>query len=797
MIRNYFKTAFRNLFRNKTYAAITISGIAIALTAFWLIALYIADEFSYDRYHKNAGRIVRVAQHARWDGGELNLASTSAPIAPALKSAFAEIQEVTRIFPEGDGIISFDDKSIKVNDIFFADAAVFKIFSHSFLAGDANTALSKPQAIVLTESLAKIFFDEPLKALNQTIHFENNYPNLVTGVIKDVPQNSHLKFSALRSVPANLPAEWQNFNALTYLLLQKGTDYKKLEAKLPEFAAATIQKIMGIDDYRMELQPLTSIHLHSSLGGEMGANGSMSRIYIFMAIAFLILVIAVINYMNLSTARSSVRVKEVGLRKVLGSDRGHLVGLFITEALVMTFVAALIAFFLVSLLLPFFNNVAEKNLDIWRFGTLYTLTVLIAFVLLTGVASGVYPALFLSRFKTIAALKGQMGNMSGTILFRKSLVVFQFVVTVVMIAGALVIYRQLQYTGKKDLGFNKDQVLTFHIHDRQVRSQVASIKSQLLANPLIRNVAVAGNPIGNNDLGSHGFVFENANGTFSSGSRMALELMVDADYIPTLDIKLAQGRNFIGSNNADKYGAALVNETLVKELGWKEAIGKRVRFTYGQNETAERKVVGVVKDFHTYSLQHRVEPMVLMMPPVPSMEDNLYVKINTEKTAEAIAFIEETYRKFDKTAPPEFHFLDQNFAKQYSAEQRQHQLSLAFSFLSIFIACLGLFGLAAFTAQQKIKEIGIRKVLGATVGSITLMLGKDFIKLVFISILIATPIAWWATGRWLEDFAYRIHLSWWMFFVAGFAAMIVAMATVSFHAVKAATANPVKNLRAE
>jgi putative ABC transport system permease protein len=340
-------------------------------------------------------------------------------------------------------------------------------------------------------------------------------------------------------------------------------------------------------------------------------------------------------------------------------------------------------------------------------------------------------------------------------------------------------------------------VLTFHIHDRNVRSQVNAIKSQLLQNPLIQNVAVAGNPIGNNDLGSRGFTFEKTDGSFLPTKKMALELMVDADYVPALDIKLKKGRNFFASTDADKYTAALVNETLVKELGWKNAIGKRVRFDFGQEETGERTVVGVVKDFHTYSLQHKMEPMVLMMPPAPSMEDNLYVKINTAKTTEALAFIEKVYKQFDKSNPIEFHFLDQNFAQQYANEQKQEQLSLIFTVLAVLIACLGLFGLAAFTAQQRIKEIGVRKVLGASVASITIMLGKDFIKLVCLSILIAAPIAWFTMNKWLEDFAYRINIGWTVFVIAGFVAMFIALFTVSFHAIKAAVANPVESLRTE
>ncbi len=797
MIKNYLKISIRNLLKNKTYSIINIGGIAIGLTAFWLIALYVGDELSYDRYNKNAGRIVRVAQHARWDGNIIDEATTSVPFAQSLQNEFPEIQEATRILPEGGGIVTYKEKSIQEDNIFFTDKNIFDVFTYPFLYGDPKTALANPESIVLTETLAKKLFGDPANAVGQTIYFENHQSNLITGVIKDVPENSHLRFTALRSIPANYTDAWQNFYAYTYLLLKKGTDYKQLENKMPQWAGKTIQKMMGIKDYRIELQPLTSIHLQSNLVAEISANGSLSRVYIFILIAALVLFIAVINYMNLSTVRSSIRVKEVGIRKVIGSGRRSLVTMFITDALVMTFIAALIAVFLVIILLPFFNTLANKNLIIWRFGIFNTIVALTAFSLLTGIVSGVYPALLLSRFKTIPALKGQMGNLSNGILFRKSLVVFQFVITVVMIAGSLVVYQQLKYTSNKDLGFNKKQVLTFHIHDQNVRTQTGAIKTQLLQNPLIQGVAVAGNPIGNNDIGTQGFVFEKTDGSFSTSTKLAEELMVDEDYIPTMDIKMLTGRNFKSDGDADKYTAALVNETLVKEMGWKNPIGKRIRFTYGEDQKGERTVVGVVKDFHTFSLQHKVEPMVMLMPPDASMGDNLYVKINTAKTPGALAYLEKVYKQFDKSNPVEFHFLDQNFASQYAAEQKQEELSLIFTVLAVFIACLGLFGLAAFTSRQRVKEIGIRKVLGASVSSLTFMLSKDFIKLVIIAIVIAIPVAWLGMNKWLEGFAYRINIHAGIFIVAGVIAILIALLTVSFQAIKAAVANPVKSLRTE
>lgn len=798
MLRNYFKIACRNLIRHKAYSAINIFGLASGLAAFWMIVLYIADELSYDRFNTNADRICRVVQHARWGENDMYEVPTSAPFAPALTSEFPEIQEATRILTEGGGVISYNDKTLKTGDIFFADKNIFAVFTFPFLYGDPASALGAPQSIVINESLAVKLFGDAQKALNQTIYFEGNFPNKITGIIKDVPQNSHLHFSAIRSLPADFLGGWQNFNVYTYLLLKQGIDYKSFEAKLPQFAARTIQKIMKVDDYKMELQPLTSIHLHSDLQYEISANGSISRVYMFLTIAILILIIAIINYVNLSTARSASRVREVGVRKVVGSGKRQLAAMFVTESVLVTIIAAVIAVFIIQVALPSFNLLTDKQLTVWRFGKATSVLFLTAFALLTGVISGIYPSLFLSRFRTIPALKGQMGNLAGNVLFRKSLVVFQFVITVVMISGSLVIYRQLKYAVTKDLGFNKDQVLTFHIDNRDVRNQTDALKTQLLQNPSIEAVAVAGNPIGNNDLGGLGYNFETQQGDFSAGTTMAQELMVDADYIPAMEIKMLTGRNFSDAKQSDKYGSALINETLLKKLNWTNPVGKRMKFSIDENGTmGERTVIGVIKDFHTYSLQHKVEPLVMVMPPAPSMGDNLYVRIARGKINEGVAWMNQVYSRFDKINAAEYHFLDANFAKQYGAEQKQGQVALVFTLLAVLIACLGLFGLATFTAGQRTKEIGIRKVLGASVAGIVQMLSAEFIKLVVTAAFIAFPIAWFVLNKWLENFAYHVAVGWWMLVASGLVALLIALITVSFRAIKAAIANPVKSLRTE
>jgi putative ABC transport system permease protein len=799
MIKNYFKTAWRNLQRNKIYAAINISGIAVGLAAFWLIALYVFDELSFDHSFSNSNRIYRIVQHASWPGGNMNIVPVSAPFAPAFKNNFPEVEDAARIDIEGGGVIKYEDKVLKQDDICFADNSLFHLFNYHFLYGNAATALTDPQSIVITESLANKIFGDASKALNQTILFgTGNYPNKVTGVIADMPKNSHLQFSGIRSFGNAIDKDgWQNFYIYTYILLKKGTDINAFEKKLPAFASKTIAKAMGVTDYRMELQPLTSIHLHSNLDYELSTNGSVSRVYMFVVIALLVLLIALINYMNLSTARSATRIKEIGIRKVVGSSRKHLAGLFISEALLVTFIAAAIACVLVQLSLPSFNQLSGKNLNLWYFGGVKTIGAVILFALVTGIISGSYPSLFLSRFKTIPSLKGQLGNIRANIVFRKSLVVFQFVIAVCLISGSFIIYKQLQYVNNKDLGFNKTQVLTFHIDDMKVRNEIPELKQALLKSPLIEGVAVAGNPIGNNDLGGHDFSFEK-NGVMQQTSQMAKQFFVDEDFLKTADIKLLQGRNFSNQMSTDKYGAAIINETLMKELGYTNAIGKKMQYRINENaEISYRIIVGVVKDYHVYSLQHAIEPMVMLMPPAPNEQDNLYVKIAKGKTAQALAYLKNTYTTFDANNTADFHFLDENFAKQYAAEQNQEKLSLTFTVLAFIIACLGLLGLVIFATAQRTKEIGIRKVLGASVTSVTILLGKDFTKLVVIATIIAVPVAWFAMNKWLQDFAYRINIEWWMFLLSGCTAVIIALATVSFQAIKAAIANPVKSLRTE
>jgi putative ABC transport system permease protein len=796
MLINNVRSAYRNLKRHKSYAFINVFGLAVSLAACWMIVLYVKDELSYDRFNENADRIVRVVQHEQWEGGNMHLAVTSAPFAPMLKQQFPQIEDAVRIDPEGGGLIAHGNTTMKVNDIIAADASLFHIFSFDFIEGNAATALSDPQSIVITESLARTLFGNLEPVMNQMVIFPGYNPARVSAVIRDIPPNSHLRFSAVRPLPAGFSGAWQNANLYTYLLLKTQASLQSLRRQLPAFVAGTIQKEMHVTQYQLELQPLASIHLKSNLAYELSLNSSFSRIYTFSAIALLILFIAIINYVNLATARASARVKEIGVRKIMGSGKGQLASLFITEAVLVTFLAGLIALVLISFSMPLYNQLTGKNLSVWRFGVWPSFVFIILFSIVAGFVSGIYPSLVLARFQTIPALKGNTGKMGGTVFFRKSLLVFQFVITVFMISASFVIYRQMQYVNHADLGFNKEQVVTFHIDNKSLRSRISVIKTKLLQSPLIEGVAVAGNPIGNNDLGTHGYYYENNQQAVSLQTKSVQELIIDADYLATMQIRLKEGRNFSEKISTDQADAILVNETLVKELGWDRPLGKKM-LSVNNKDGQPKTVIGVLRDFHTYSFQHKVEPLVLVLPPDTKEQDNLYVRLAKGKITEALAYLNQTYKSFDPGNSAEYHFLDQNFAHQYESEQKQGLLALLFTILAMVLSLVGLFGLVHFTAQQLTKEIGIRKVLGASLFNIVYLLSWNYLKLIVIAACIALPVSWFVMHRWLSDFAYRIPLQIGVFIAAGCLSAVMALITLALQGLKSGMANPVQSLRSE
>lgn len=794
MLKNYFITAWRNIRRYSIFSFINISGLALSFTAVWLIALFVAHELSYDRFHEKAGRIYRLVSHGKWGTEKFDITGTSGLAAAALKNDFPEVEDAVRIHAEGGGILTYQDKTIKEDNIFFTDPSFFTVFTWHFLAGNTH-ALEKPNSMVLTRSLAAKLVQDPLSALNKTVKMDNTLYT-VTGVIDDMPDNSHFNCKAVRSFPSGLRGDWGTLEFYTYVLLKKQADVNRLRAKLPAFVTKYLTVNARNIHFSLELQPLTAIHLHSHLAYELSDNHDIKYTYVIAIVGLLVLLIALINYINITTARASIRLREVAVRKIIGSNGKNLVGLFLTESFLTIICAAIISLALVILTMPLFNYVTGKQLTIWQFGIAPTVLCMLTFCGITGLIGGWYPAFFLSKFKTIPALKNQLGDVKGQTIFRKSLVLFQFAITVVMITTSLIIYLQLNFMTHTDLGFNKKQLLTFHLDSRPVRTRVEALRTALLQNPMVKAVASASNPIGNNNIGMTDYSVEK-NGVFDDHSNLAYWLTIDPDFIPTMQIKLLEGRNY-SKNIASDSVSVMVNEAFVKKQGWASAMGKRI--SRGKDSTGKfiaANIIGVVKDFHIYSLQHQIGPMVMELPRQLYDRDNMYVRIDDSHTAQTIKYIENTFRKFDAASPFEYHFLDKNFAAQYEAEQKQGQVLLGFTILTIVISCLGLFGLITFTVGKRVKEIGIRKVLGASVQNTVLLLTKSLLQVVFISLLLALPASWLISHKWLQDFAYRIQLQWWMFAVAGIISLIIAFATLSVQAIKAAVANPVKSLRAE
>jgi len=794
MFKNYFTTAWRNLIKHKVFSFINIFGLALSLTAVWLIALFISDELSYDGYHKNANRIYRLATHGKWGEEKFDITGTSGLAAAALKNDFPDVEDAVRIHPEGGDIISYEDKKIKEGSIFFADPSLFSVFSYHFLAGDV-LALQKPNSVVLTKTLAAKFFPDPQAALNKTVKIDNRLAT-VSGVIEDVPHNSHFTFNAVRSFPDDYKGDWQALEIYTYILLKENANINQLRQKMPAFA----KKYFSVNgpgvQFSLELQPLTDIHLHSHLSYELGENRDIKYIYVLSIVGLLILIIAFINYINITTARASTRLREVAVRKIIGSGRTSLASLFLTESIITIFCAAAISMVLVTLVMPLFNYFAGKELSIWQAGITRTVLLILAFSFVTGLIGGWYPAFFLSKFKTIPALKNQLGDVKGQTIFRKSLVLFQFAVTVIMITGSLIIYLQLNYVLTTDLGFNKKQLLTFHLDSRELRKNVPALRTALLQNPMVKAVASAGNPIGNNNIGMMEYFVEK-NGALEERSKLAYGLIIDPDFIPAMQIKFIEGRNFSAAIPTDS-NQVIVNEAFIKKQGWASGMNKRMSRGKDSNGIVHyANIIGVVKNFHIYSLQHKVEPIIMQLPQNARDRDNIYVRLQEQNLPQGLAFVEHTFRQFDASSPFEYHFLDNNFAAQYRGEQKQGQLLLAFTILTIVIACLGLFGLITFTVEKRVKEIGIRKVLGAGTGSMVALLTTSLLKVVLISLLVSVPLSWLVMNKWLQDFAYRIQLQWWMFTLAGIISMLIALITLSFQAIKAAIANPVKSLRSE
>lgn len=807
MIKNFIITAWRNLKTQKFFSLINTFGLSVGLTSCMLIGAYLYTELNYDTYsvyHKQLYRVILTDQE---NNSAAVFPSVDIAVGPGIANAFPGVKAFTRLSRRGPVFVKYGENDFKEQHIAIADSNFLQLFSIPLIAGNTNVALKEPNSLVISEAFkTKYFGNSP--ALGKMITIGNELMK-VTGIIDKVPDNSHFHADAFISLATyDTPATkqtWSNVGEFTYLLLDKNTDPKKLEAQFPQLVAKhvvpEIQHDMGVslseaqksvNTFVFSLQPLTDIHLHSNTKYEFEANGDIRYVFIFSALALFILVLACINFTNLSTASSVRRSKEIGIRKVLGSEKGTLISQFLTESILLTFIAMALALGLVYLLLPYFNNLSGKHIAISYFFNYKTVIAEVLLAVLVGSLAGVYPAFFLSSFKIIQVLKGSSFTPKGAgNSLRSGLIVMQFAISTSLIIATFVVYQQLHFMQNKKLGYNKNQLLVLS-DTYTLGNNVQAFEQQLLNDKRVVSGTVSSSVPGYNDMGGTEVYASNIGDNNTHASIQINIYWIQHSYIPTMEMHLSEGRNFYPSAPADS-SSVILNQTAVKALGFADIdpIGKTL-IRSGQRHYT---VVGVVKDFNYTSAKNKVGP--LMMLASDGSVGNIILRINTKNIPQLISDIKKQWETYNTGAPFNYSFLDDQFASLYSTEQHTGQIFTSFSIIAVIIACLGLFGLAAFVIRQRVKEIGVRKVLGASSAGITVMLSKQFLKLVLIAVVIAFPLTWLAMSKWLQAFAYRVDMHWWVFVVSGFIAFAVAALTVSFQSVKASLANPVRNLRSE
>src|SRR5450755_1378828 len=809
MLRNYFITAWRNLIKNKAFSIINILGLSSGLCCFLLILLYVQDELHYDQFNKKADRIYRVYSRIRFGGTSLEFPLSSDPMGAVLKKDYPQVEQYTRIFT------SNGSKQIKKGDLYITeqrvanvDSTFFDVFTFPAVYGVTGNALSDPNSVIITESAAKKYFGTT-NALGRVVETNEKGKTLykVTAVIRDMPDNSHFHFDFLFSMK-NVDYPWNNYlshNFFTYLVLRPGTDYKTFEKNfipyidryvLPQ--AKQFMQLSSMEDFKKAgnkleytLQPLTKIHLYSAGQFEMQPGGNIQYVYIFSAVAIFILLIACINFMNLTTARSAKRAREVGIRKVLGTRRKDLIFQFLSESTMMVIISLIIAIFASFIFIPGFNALADKSIKPSLLFSPLILPWLIALPIVVGLMAGLYPAFFISGFRPIEVLKGKFktGSTSGGSL-RSLLVVFQFTTSIILILGTMVVYRQLHFIQTKNLGYNKDQVIIIN-GAGVLNEKLNTYKTELLKLPGVINSTVSYFLPVNSNRSDQTFSTSPVM-TSTNGFNMQT-WYVDDKFLKPRGIKLQKGKNFLKSTVSDS-NSTIINETCARIIGYADPVGKQVFSGGGGQQVKAFTIIGVIKDFNFSSLKQPIGPLSLFLSDNPG---TISFRVNPSAMKSFLAKSETLWKQFAPSMPFSFQFMDEAFAEMYQSEQRVGKIALLFTTLAILIASLGLFGLATFMAEQRMKEIGIRKVLGASVQRIVRLMTAEFIRLIFISFVIAAPIGWWAMNKWLNDFVYRTHISWWMFALSAFLALAVALITVSIQAFRAAIINPVKSLKTE
>jgi putative ABC transport system permease protein len=805
MIKNYLKTTVRFLLKSKTFSFINIIGLSTGTLCCLYILLYVQDQYSYDKHYKNDKDIYRINSLLDSRGVIHNMSTASPPIAPALKNDFPEVQQFTRLIGSrsaDQNLVQYKNKSFYEQDVVYVDSTFFDIFTHQFVNGNAANVLAEPFSVVLLKSVADKLFgkEEPIGKLI-TIDNDNGKNDFkVTGVVDESLGKSHVHATMFITMNSGGIGEYvrqnnnwagQNFTN-SYVKLYPGTDPVSLEKKLPGFLnkyGAQELKNLGMQK-RLHLQPVSSIHTTSGYDVELSETVSPSFLNILLLIALLIQVIACINFMNLSTARASNRAKEVGVRKVVGAERKDLIKQFMSESFLLSFIGVLIALPLLFLALPFLNQVTHSDVHLHFFNNYQIWLLLGGIVIVTGIVAGSYPAFYLSAFQAIKVIKGNFTNHISAAAIRRSLVVFQFTLAVILIAGIVVIYSQLNFIEHKDVGFDKNQKLIFSFYTDDTKNKVESFASDLRQLAEVKEVSKANNYLGHFVPNDYGVYLAGGN---EATAVDAQNMSTDEYFAKANGIKLISGRDF----HLYDSGKVLVNETLLNRLGLKpeDAPGTKLYAHYPPDPEFFVEIAGVMKDFNYNSLHDEVRPFMLIYD--PHRHDHLTVSVTSTHYSAVLEKIASGWHKDFPSVPFSYSFLDEEVQNQYETEITLSRIINSFTVMAIVISCLGLFGLIAFSAEQRKKEIGVRKVLGASIAGIVQLLSKDFLKLVVLAIVMATPVAWWVMHKWLQAFAYRISISWWMFALAGFIAVIIALVTISFQAIRAAIANPVKSLRTE
>jgi putative ABC transport system permease protein len=803
MINHFFQIAWRNLLKRKFYSFINITGLAVGMACCILIAVYIQNELSYDQYHTKRDRIVRVLQAFRGVKEGVSPGAPApeeyqvwgnAPIGPALQADFPEIEKVAQFMSPISLLLQHGEKRFQQDNLLFMDSTAFDVFSWKMIFGNPHTALTAPNTIVLTKKISEKFFGDA-NPVGQTLRVNNGENFMITGVMEDVPDNSQFTFNGLISMTtarkerAEIFDWWGYVDFYTYLLLKENTNAQSLQAHSTAFLKKHLPNDKG---FAISFEKMNGAYLHSAAARQPGPIGSLLNVYLFSCIAVFIMLIACINFMNLSTARSLERAKEVGVRKVLGVRPSSLMWQFLFESIVMSVAAAMIAVILARPGISLIGKLSGKELSYANFFTPLISVCLLLFAFFVGILAGIYPAWVLSGFKAITVLKGKFNPSRDGISFRKALVVFQFTLSIALIAGTIIVYTQLKYVSRRDLGFQKEQMLIINFEgDGKVQENIESIKKSIADQPGVVSVA-ASRAVPGEFLPNAGTQIQGPDGQMGNQGPLIYE--IDFDFIPVYHIPLVAGRNYSRSFTTDSAQSMVINEAAAKLYGYTrpaDAVGKKFS-QWGRTGT----VIGVVKDFNFRSLHQSVEPLTLRYG-YPWSLNRISVSVNGNNIQSTLARLKKTWDKLVPQRPFMYHFLDESFSAQYEADQHFGELFTFFSCLAICIACLGLFGLSTFMAQQRVKEIGVRKVLGSSVSGIVLLLSKDFIKLIIMAIVIAVPLCWWAMNQWLQGFAYRITIGPLVFIEAGMVALSVALITMAWQSVKAAMSNPISSLRNE